>query len=116
MNTAWLPFIGAIVRWALLLALGPLVARGIVPQHMLDNVLNEQTQQIAAAIVAGALLLWSLRQKLLSAVKIRIARWSRPSRTLADISAAAHAMPLRDKLVVATDNQTPPREETPPLM
>ena len=102
----WGSLIAAVVRWALLILLAPLVTRGIVPQNVADSVLNEGTMQIVAALASLAVLAWSCRDKIVDWIGIKKALHAPASTPVEQIKSEVAAMPMTEKVSVAfTDKQ-----------
>lgn len=101
MSTVWGALIGALIRWILMLIAGPLVAKGIIGDDLLERLMSEGTAQIVAGVISVGVLLWSFRAKIVAWVKLRFALNAEPTASISAVESRVSAVPETTKVSMA---------------
>jgi len=86
-------FVGAGVRWLLVLVGGILVKKGIVSSAQTDLYVQQLTPVLIGVAMSGAALAWSLWQKKHSNTKIDVALTMPPTADRADLEKKVEKLP-----------------------
>jgi hypothetical protein len=101
----WKLALSAIVQWLLMLIFAPLVRRGIIPQELLDRLLDEGTQQVVAGLIALGVLAWQLRVHIIAVAKVVIAAAKPEETPVREVDRTARQLSFREKLWLAINQQ-----------
>lgn len=112
-KTVWGALAGSFIR-ALLTVIGAfLMRKGLIDQALLDRLLTEGTAELLGFALVGAMLLWSMRDKIIGFLKVHIGLLSAPKTTSAQVDTAVSNMPIGDKLKVALTEAEPDKSVIP---
>lgn len=101
----WKLVLYSVVQWLLMLIFAPLVKRGIIPQELLDRLLDEGAQQAVAGLIALGVLAWSLRDNIVAVAKVVIAAAKPEETPLKEVDRTARRLSFREKLWLAINQQ-----------
>jgi hypothetical protein len=112
-KTVWAGILGSFIRVALTFIGSRLLAKGLISQELLDRLLTEGTAQILGYALVGVAILWSLRNKIIGFVKMRVALLSPPKTSAAEVDTAVSEIPLTEKIAIATTSNDVERSQLP---
>ncbi|HYE75221.1 MAG TPA: hypothetical protein VEF04_17900 [Blastocatellia bacterium] len=101
----WKELLKELLKWLLGVIFAPLVAKGILSDELYTRLMTEGVQQILGVVIALLLLLWGMRQQIISTAKTVIAAQLPEQTSVKEVNEAAKELTFKEKVQVAVKQE-----------